>query len=130
MNNKTIEAIKDYIREADEDEQLYIIRDINSYNGALEYLAWEYFDEEFFKIFFSDPIEAARATYFGNIQNWNDKYIRFNAYGNLESTYFINLDESDIDEIIGAIESVPYQYLPDDIQNIIDENKDEEDNEQ
>ena len=43
------------------------------------------FDEEFFDMAFSSPIEAARATFFGNIQSWNDEYIRFNAYGNLES---------------------------------------------
>jgi hypothetical protein len=43
------------------------------------------FDEEFFNTYFSDPMEAARATFFGDIQNWSDDYIRFNAYGNLES---------------------------------------------
>ena len=36
-------------------------------------------------MFFSDPIEAARAVYFGNIESWIDEYIRFNGYGNLES---------------------------------------------
>ena len=30
-------------------------------------------------------MEAARATYFGKIESWNDEYIKFNAYGNLES---------------------------------------------
>lgn len=44
-----------------------------------------YFDEEFFKMFFPDPVEAARAVYFGNIECWSDEYIRFNGYGNLES---------------------------------------------
>lgn len=44
-----------------------------------------YFDEEFFKVYFTDPMEAARATFFGKINSWCDEYIKFNAYGNLES---------------------------------------------
>lgn len=44
-----------------------------------------YFDEEFFDAYFSDPMEAARATFFGNIESWSDEYIKFNSYGNLES---------------------------------------------
>lgn len=43
------------------------------------------FDDMFFETYFSNPIEAARATFFGDIQSWNDPYIRFNGYGNLES---------------------------------------------
>lgn len=44
------------------------------------------FDEDFFNVYFNgNPMEAARATFFGNIQNWADPYIRFNVYGNLET---------------------------------------------
>lgn len=43
------------------------------------------FDEEFFNIYFSNPMEAARATFFGKIESWSDEYIKFNAYGNLKS---------------------------------------------
>lgn len=46
------------------------------------------FDDYFFNEFFNgNPEEAARAVYFGDIKNWNDPYVRFNAYGNLESVY-------------------------------------------
>lgn len=50
------------------------------------------FDDEFFNMFFEgkEPIEICRATFFGHINSWYDGYIRFNAYGNLES-----LDEYD-----------------------------------
>lgn len=52
---------------------------------------WIPFDDDFWEIYFkNDPYEAARATYFGNIQNWNDEYIRFNGYGNLETTNSID----------------------------------------
>ncbi len=43
------------------------------------------FDEEFFNSFFSSPIEAVRACYFGNIESWSDEYIKFNGCGDLES---------------------------------------------
>ena len=43
------------------------------------------FTEDFFREFFSDPYDAARAVFFGHIESWNDEYIRFNGYGNLES---------------------------------------------
>lgn len=49
------------------------------------------FDEEFFETYFSNPMDAARATFFGEIKYWTDEYIKFNAYGNLES-----MDEYDV----------------------------------
>lgn len=62
----------------------------------------EYFDEDFFNCYFSDKMEVARAVYFGNIQSWNDEYIRFNAYGNLES-----LSEFDVvEEIDNYVEDI------------------------
>lgn len=54
---------------------------------------WVPFDEDFWETYFKDdPQEAARATYFGNIQSWNDEYIRFNGYRNLETTKSIDYD--------------------------------------
>ena len=62
----------------------------------------EYFDEDFFNCFFSDKMEVARAVFFGNIQSWTDEYIRFNAYGNLES-----LNEFDVvEEIDNYVEDI------------------------
>lgn len=61
---------------------------------------WQPNDDEFWEIYFDDnPQEAARATYFGDIKNWNDPYIRFNAYGNLETTYKIDYEPYE-DEIL------------------------------
>lgn len=58
----------------------------NSWDGSLEYYQVYDFDDDFFSTYFQDnAIEAARATFFGNIENWQDEYIRLNAYGNLES---------------------------------------------
>ena len=63
---------------------------------------WIPFDDDFWETYFKDdPHEAARATYFGNIQNWNDEYIRFNGYGNLETTHRVDYDLYDT-EILEA----------------------------
>lgn len=60
------------------------------------------FDEDFFEMAFSNPMEAARATFFGDIKNWSDEYIRFNGYGNLESVSAYDVDE----EIEGYLEEI------------------------
>ena len=72
-------------------------------NLASEYqeniIDWVPFDDEFFNTYFDDPYEAARAVFFGDIKNWNDDYIHFNAYRNLESTNTIDYETYD-EEII------------------------------
>ena len=68
-DDKKISIRNEYCREHNPDEEIFS------------------FDEEFFETFFSETkaIEVARAVYFGNIQSWNDDYIKFNGYANLES---------------------------------------------
>lgn len=108
-------AIYDF-QNVPEKEQLQTIQDAyekqNLDNASLEdiynqldseyienIIDWVPFDDDFWEIYFkNDPYEAARATYFGNIQNWNDEYIRFNGYGNLETTNSIdyNLYDTEI----------------------------------
>ena len=80
------------------------------------------FDEEFFNMAFSNPMDAARAVYFGSIESWSDEYICFNAYGNLESLSEYDVDgeiEYYLDEIFDH-EKTWEDYIEDD---------DEEDNE-
>lgn len=50
-----------------------------------------------------DPVEAARATFFGKIQNWNDDYFYINGVGNFESMneyQFQKMLEDNANEII------------------------------
>lgn len=50
-----------------------------------------------------DPVEAARATFFGNIQNWCDDYFFVNGEGNFESMseyQFQKMLKNNADEII------------------------------
>lgn len=75
-----------------------IFKDMND-DYKPDTLDWVPFDDEFFNTYFDDPYEAASAVFFGNIKNWNDDYIRFNAYRNLESTNSIDYETYD-EEII------------------------------
>ena len=62
-----------------------IVRELNSWNACLDYLDVYNNDDEFFDMFFEGkPAELARAIYYGDF-NYNDEYIKFNAYENLES---------------------------------------------
>ena len=78
-------------------------------NYCLEYCSGDdmiyYFDDDFFDMYFSSPMDAARATFFGKIESWNDEYIRFNAYGNLES-----LSEYDARNEIGYALDVIFEH--------------------
>lgn len=107
-DNTLVQAWNDYQRESSLD------RELNT------------FDEEFFSIYFTDPMEAARATFFGKIQSWNDDYIYFNGYGNLESTSR-PLDVVDIDELADYINDnqQDFDYIINHIDDI-DEDEDEE----
>lgn len=67
------------------DELREMVGEVNSWNGRLDYLDYQENDEEFFNTYFyNKPDEAVRATYYGDY-NYMDDYVRFNAYGNLES---------------------------------------------
>ena len=61
-----------------------IVNQLDSLNGCLEWLVYLPNDEDFFDTFFKCPDDAVRAVCFGDY-NYMDEYVRFNAYGNLES---------------------------------------------
>lgn len=67
MNQDLRNKIENFLNECSTEDLFEIVRDINAYNGELEYLTWEYFDDDFFSTFFyNNPMEAARATFFGD----------------------------------------------------------------
>ena len=85
------------------------------------------FDDEFFEMSFSSKMEVARATFFGNIESWSDEYIRFDAYGNLESLSEYSA-EGEIEYYLEDIfehEDVWDNY----IDNVDDDEEEEEDDE-
>lgn len=105
------EDVKDRLKEMltydNVEKLLSIVREINSYNGRFDDIDYWENDEEFFNCFFQcKPMEAARAVYYGDY-NYMDDYVKFNAYGNLESANNFKLidDFRDyIDDIAEEIE--------------------------
>ena len=72
-----------------------VVRELDGWNNCLDYLIVYENDEEFFDMFFKGrPAEVARAIHYGDF-NYNDEYIKFNAYGNLET-----LSEYDYEELL------------------------------
>ena len=124
------EKAVEYIKGMDDEDLIMLVREINSYNGNLDDITYYTFDEDFFENFFDDPMEAARATFFGDIQSWSDEYIKFNAYGNLESRseYQVAAECREYaDEIVDALESDYNQIdLPDELYDLIAEDEEEE----
>lgn len=98
--------VKKYLLE-NLDELKDVVREINAWNGSLEYLEIFENDQEFFDTFFHDnPMEAVRAASYGDY-NFMDQYVRFNGYGNLESLNEEDYEEElklHIDEIIDELE--------------------------
>ena len=92
--------IKEYLLN-NEDVLIDMVHELNSWNGCLDYLDFWENDEEFFNTFFDNPMEAIRATYYGNY-NYNDDYVKFNGYGNIDSYS----EYERIEEIKDSIEEI------------------------
>lgn len=72
------------------------------------------FDDDFFENFFQgNTIEAVRAWHFGKQNFWNDEYIKFNGYGNLET-----MSEHDADDHCKLYADEIYEF--DNYDNYID----------
>ena len=97
------EVFKEKFDELSLSERLSIYNEYCINYGSNEPI--EYFEEDFFECYFSDKMEVARAVYFGDIQSWTDEYIRFNAYGNLES-----LNEFDVANEIDDYAEEIFEY--------------------
>lgn len=99
-------SLKEQLLSMDIDNKIRLIDEINSYNGALEFLwTWEN-DEEFFNtFFFNNPYDVARVIHFGNY-NYYDPYVRFDGYGNIESLEEYEFEEdfrTYIDEVVEGL---------------------------
>lgn len=122
--------LKEYLLN-DVEELRNVVSEINGWNGNLDWLEFKENDEEFFELFYSgiNGLEIARAIYYGDY-NYNDDYVRINGYGNLESyTEYEMIEEmkDSIDEIVeNLIEHHDNLYLSDDIEEIFEEAKEEE----
>lgn len=122
-----MENLIEYLKEnVTTDELLEMTQSVNSYNGALDYLYYYENDEEFFETMFQTKDEVARAVCYGDY-NYTDDYVKFNAYGNLESVSQWELEEKlneykeeIIDEYLSAYEE-DKEYFNDDVIKKIEE---------
>ena len=92
-----------------------VVSELNNWNNCLDYLIVYENDEEFFDMFFKGrPAEVARAIYYGDF-NYNDEYIKFNGYGNLETLSEYDYEEllkENVEEVIDClIEYVEHIYI-------------------
>ena len=102
---KNYEEIKNYLLNHI-DEIGGIISDINSIDGSLFYLEYYENNEEFFNTFFyNNPMEAVRSEFYGDY-HYCDKYVKFDAFGNLKSVNDYELEKKYkyyIDEIVNGL---------------------------
>lgn len=61
-----------------------VVMGLNCWNSCLDWLDYQENNEDFFETYFAKKDEVARAICYGDY-NYMDDYVRFNAYGNLES---------------------------------------------
>lgn len=107
-----------------------VVNELNSWNNCLDYLEFWENDEEFFNSYFDSPMEAVRATYYGDY-NFNDDYIRFNGYGNIESFSEYEKDEEikgNIDDIVDNLVEY-YEHITiddEDLENLLSDEEEEE----
>lgn len=123
------EKVTEYLLE-NVDELQQIANEIHSYSGNLEHLQFWENDEEFFETFFShNPMEAVRASFYGDYR-YADQYVRFNGYGNLESLEEYQIEDElrdNVDEIIDLmIENRENIDLPDEVEELLEQMEEEE----
>ena len=122
------EKIREYLLN-NEETLLEVVSELNSWNGCLENLDFWENDEEFFNTFFDNPMEAIRATYYGNY-NYNDDYVKFNGYGNIDSyNEYKRIEEikDNIDDIVDNLIECYYNiYINEELENLLLELLEEE----
>lgn len=124
--------IREYLLN-NEEILLEVVSELNSWNSCLENLDFWENDEEFFNTFFDNPMDAIRATYYGNY-NYNDDYVKFNGYGNIDSySEYERIEEikDSIDDIVeNLIEYKDCICINDgNLEELLDEEEEEEEEE-
>ena len=126
------EKIREYLLN-NEETLLDVVSELNSWNSCLENLDFWENDEEFFNTFFDNPMEAIRATYYGNY-NYNDEYVKFNGYGNIDSySEYERIEEikDNIDDIVDNLIECYYNiYINEELENLLLELLEEEEEEE
>lgn len=113
-------AILDFFSECNSinfDMAYELICVINSYDGSLDDIYYYYNDDDFFAMAFgTNVLDAVRAVCYGDYK-YSDDYVRFDAYGNLESANLYevmnmyDLYKNEIADKIIELADVCFDYL-------------------
>ena len=127
-----MKKIREYLLN-DVEELESVVREINDWDGSLDWLEACENDEEFFEVFFANTFDAIRSVQDGNY-NYSDDFVRFDSYGNLESfdkwEYKEELKDN-IDDIIEKLLSVYYEIdINEELTELIEEYLEEEEEEE
>ena len=126
------EKIREYLLN-NEETLLEVVSELNSWNSCLDNLDFWENDEEFFNTFFDNPMEAIRATYYGDY-NYNDEYVKFNGYGNIDSySEYERIEEikDNIDDIVDNLIECYYNiYINEELESLLLELLEEEEEEE
>ena len=120
------EAIRTYIESMNTDDLREVVRDINSWDGSLDNLAYYNMDEFDELLDGYTPMEIAELVQYGEFNSCN-QYFGFDVYGHLVSCSEDELD-SEIgmyeDDIVDALLSFDGNLYDDKLQNIVDASDD------
>lgn len=105
-----MEKIREYLLN-NEEVLLDVVNELNCWNGCLYYLEFFENNEEFFNTYFISkaPMEIIRATYYGDY-NYNDDYVKFNGYGNIDSYTEYEKNEMIKDNIDDIVDNLVEYY--------------------
>lgn len=97
-----------------------MVHDINGYDGYFGHLEYWENDEEFFNTYYyNNPMEVARAVYYGDY-NYYDDYVCINVCGNLETLSRYRLAELLINEVEDILLKWYEMYCNGDIYEVSD----------
>ena len=92
------QAIRNYVENLSKDELVELLQHMNGYGGCFEDCV--YYDMAVFDEFLDGytPTEIAQMIFFGGDFNPNHDFFRFNAYGNLESAHWCDV-EAEVEDL-------------------------------
>ena len=121
------EAIRNYVEHLIDDDLVYLLQYMNSYDGSFEDAIYYDMDEFDFFLTGYTPMEIARMIYFGEF-NPNDDHFHFDAYGNLESANWRDIVEEAEDLKDDIVDHLTNHYSGDtpwpDLDHLIDADDD------
>ena len=122
------QAIRTYVETLSKGELVELLQHMTSYDGCFENDI--YYDMDDFDEFMANysPMEIAQMIFFDGAFNPNDDYFRFNAYGNLESANWGNVEDEAEDLVDDIINHLVNYYSGDtpwpELDHIVDSDDD------